>query len=75
MGEMDLMVDFIDEEVVSPEEMDLFCFEVETKYKSGRIKREVITARDEESMWKCYDVRHRKQSIIESSVIVDEWLQ
>lgn len=55
--------------------MDLYCFEVETKYKSGRIKSEVITARDEESMWKCYDIRHRKQSVIESSVIVDEWQQ
>ena len=56
------------------EEEILTCFEVETYYKSGRIRSQIIVSRNEESMWKLYD-RHHDASKIESSAIVDSWPQ
>ena len=56
------------------EEEILTCFEVETYYKSGRIRSQVIISKDEESMWKFYN-KHHDASKIESSAIVDSWPQ
>lgn len=56
------------------EELELTCFEVETCYKSGRKKSEVIVSKDEKSMWKWYD-KHHNASLVEDSVIVDAWSQ
>lgn len=53
-------------------EDNLTCFEVETKYKSGRNRKEVIVSKDEDSMWKYYDKHHNKE-LVESSAIVDAW--
>ena len=53
---------------------ELTLFEVETTYKSGRFKNEVIASADEESMWRYYDKHHDKNRV-ESSVIVDSWQQ
>lgn len=53
---------------------ELTFFEVETTYKSGRFRNEVIASADEESMWLYYDKHHNKNKIA-SSVIVDTWLQ
>ena len=51
------------------EEKELL-FEVETTYKSGRIRGEFIAANNEDEMWADYD-KHHNASLIESSVIVD----
>ncbi len=51
------------------EEKELL-FEVETKYKSGRIRSEIIAANNEEEMWADYD-KHHNASLIESSAIID----
>lgn len=51
---------------------DLVCFEVETKYKSGRKKTEVLTFKDEETMWAYYD-KHHDKDLIEHSLIADAW--
>lgn len=56
------------------EEENLICFEVETYYKSGRIRSQIIVSKDEESMWKLYD-RHHDARKIEGSAIVDSWPQ
>lgn len=53
---------------------ELTCFEIDTIYKSGRKRNEVIVSKDEESMWKYYDKHHNKR-LIGSSVIVDAWVQ
>ena len=53
---------------------ELTCFELETTYKSGRKRSEVIVSTDEEKMWRYYDKHHNKE-LVESSVIVDTWLQ
>ena len=53
-------------------EEQLYCFEVETKYKSGRTRVETIMSKDEESFWKYYD-KHHSQKLIADSVIVDAW--
>lgn len=50
----------------------LYCFEVNTTYKSGRKRTDFITAANEESMWKWYDKHHNKK-LIKSSAIVDSW--
>ena len=52
----------------------LYCFEVDTTYKSGRKKNEIIVSANEETMWKWYDKHHNKE-LVESSVILDTWLQ
>jgi hypothetical protein len=57
---------------MEPEEMT--CYEVETYYKSGRVKTDIITAKDETAMWAIYDKHHNKK-LIENSAIVDEWMQ
>lgn len=54
-------------------EEELICYEVETIYKTGRKKSEVIVSSSEENMWKCYNKKHNK-IFIESSVITDCWL-
>ena len=51
---------------------ELTCFEVETTYKSGRKRSEVIIYKDEDSLWKYYDKHHNKD-LIEDSVIADAW--
>ena len=50
------------------------CFEIETIYKSGRKRNEVIVSSDEESMWKYYDKDHNK-NLVDSSTIVDAWAE
>lgn len=55
-------------------EEELYCFEVDTTYKSGRKRNEIITAENEENMWKIYD-KHHNANLIESSTIVDTWSQ
>lgn len=50
------------------------CYEVETTYKSGRKRTDVISAENEKTMWAYYDKHHNKK-LIESSVIVDSWIQ
>jgi len=55
-------------------EKELICFEVETTYKSGKRRNEVICSESEEKMWKYYD-KHHTSGLIESSVIVDAWPQ
>lgn len=52
---------------------DLFCFEVETIYKSGYKRTEVIISGNEESMWKYYD-KHHNRSLISESAITDAWI-
>lgn len=53
---------------------ELYCFEVETIYKSGRKRNEVIVSTSERSMWKYYD-KHHNAKLIEDSMIVDSWIQ
>ena len=53
---------------------ELYCFEVETTYKSGRKRSEIIVSTDEENMWKWYDKHHNKK-LVKDSVIVDNWIQ
>lgn len=55
-------------------EEELYCFEVETTYKSGRKRNEVIVSTNEENMWKYYD-KHHNGKLIADSAIVDEWKQ
>ena len=51
-----------------------FVFEVETYYKSGVTRTDIISADSEEEMWLIYDKHHSKDKI-EFSVIVDSWIQ
>ena len=51
----------------------LMCFEVNTIYKSGRKKNEIIVSKNEESMWKYYD-KHHNPSKIDSTTIYDVWV-
>ena len=53
-------------------EEQLTCFEVETKYKSGRTRNECILSKDEENLWKYYG-KHHNVKLIAVSVIVDAW--
>lgn len=53
-------------------EENLTCFEVETLYKSGRKRSEVIVSENEETMWKYYDKHHNKK-LVEESAITDAW--
>ena len=50
----------------------LYFFEIETTYKCGRKRNEVIASANEESMWKYYDKHHNEEKI-QNSVIVDSW--
>lgn len=56
------------------EDNEMTCYEVETYYKSGRVRTDIITAKDETAMWAIYDKHHNK-NLIENSAIVDEWPQ
>jgi hypothetical protein len=49
-------------------------FEVETEYKSGRVRSEIIPADSEKEMWADYD-KHHNAKLIESSTIIDCWPQ
>lgn len=51
---------------------DMMCFEVETIYKSGHKRNDVIVSKDVESMWKFYR-KHHNANLIESSTIIDAW--
>ena len=53
-------------------EMNLTCFEVETYYKSGRTRSEILSFATEEEMWSYY-YKHHNASLIDSSAIVDAW--
>ena len=41
----------------------LMCFEVNTIYKSGKKKNEIIVSKDEGSMWEYYDKHHNLSKI------------
>lgn len=57
-------------------EEDYTIYEVLTWYKSGRTRSECITAKNERSMWKIYDKRHkRRNNLIKDSAIIDAWMQ
>lgn len=60
--------------VEEPEEADYTCYEVETYYKSGRKRTDIITAINEEKMWEIYDRQHNA-SLIDNMAIVDSWCQ
>lgn len=51
-----------------------YVYEVETFYKSGKKRTDIISANSEEEMWKYYDKHHNSEKI-KSSVIVDVWIQ
>ena len=53
-------------------EVKLTNFNVETEYKSGRKRTEIIAAEDETDMWRIYDAHHNKKKV-ESSTIVDSY--
>jgi hypothetical protein len=61
---------FLVESVEEIREVELTNYEVETEYKSGVKRTEVIAAENETEMWKFYDAHHNKDKI-ESSAIVD----
>ena len=52
---------------------ELFCFEVDTTYKSGRKKNEIIVSTSEDKMWEYYD-KHHNNTLIESCAVVDSWI-
>lgn len=52
---------------------NVYCFEVETTYKSGKKRSEAIVSANEDSMWKWYDEHHNKK-LVKDSVIVDSWI-
>lgn len=56
------------------EDEEMTCYEVETYYKSGRVRTDIITAKDEMAMWDIYD-KHHNEKLIEGSAIVDAWPQ
>ena len=51
-----------------------FVFEVETCYKSGVTRTDIISADSEEEMWQIYDKHHNSEKI-EFSAVVDSWIQ
>lgn len=51
---------------------NLNCFEVETQYKSGRKRVEVVVSRDFESFWQYY-YKHHNINLIETSTLLDTW--
>ena len=52
---------------------ELYCFEVDTTYKSGRKKNEIIVSSSEDKMWEHYD-KHHNNALIESCAVVDSWI-
>ena len=54
--------------------MKAFLFEVETTYKSGRTRTDIIAADTEKEMWQFYD-KHHDSGKVEMCVIVDSWIQ
>jgi hypothetical protein len=56
------------------EKPEIICYEVETYYKSGRRRSDIIAASSEEKMWEIYDKHHNKD-LVDGSVIVDAWPQ
>ena len=63
---------FCIESVEEIREIELTNYEVDTEYKSGRKRTEIICAETEAEMWKIYDASHNKKKV-ESSAIVDSW--
>lgn len=53
---------------------ELTCFEIETTYKSGRKRSEIIVAADTEKMWRYYD-KHHNLSLVSECMLVDAWVQ
>ena len=53
-------------------EKNLTCFEVETYYKSGRTRSEILPFATEEEMWSYYD-KHHNARLIDGSAIIDAW--
>ena len=51
-----------------------YVYEVETTYKSMRVRTDLISADSEKEMWEIYD-KHHDANKVKSSVIVDTWLQ
>lgn len=51
-----------------------YLFEVETHYKSGRIRTDILCADTEKEMWEVYDKHHNSEKV-KASVIVDCWMQ
>ena len=51
---------------------DMTFFEVETTYKSGKRRVEVVTSANEETFWKWYNVHHNMTLVVDS-VIIDAW--
>jgi len=56
------------------QEEELTCYEVLTLYKSGKKRKNIITANNEEKMWEIYDKTHNKD-LIASAEIIDVWPQ
>ena len=63
---------FLIESVEEIREVELTNFEVDTEYKSGIKRTEVIVAENEADMWRIYDAHHNKKKV-ESSKIVDSY--
>jgi hypothetical protein len=55
-------------------EHSYYFYEVETTYKSGRKRTDVIKSDSEQNMWEAYDKHHNKE-LISNSAIVDYWLE
>ena len=47
-------------------------FEIETTYKSGRKRNEVVVTENEESMWKWYR-KHHDTSKVAKCMLIDGW--
>ena len=50
-----------------------YFYKVQTTYKSGRRRTDVIKSDSKQNMWEEYDKHHNKQ-LIKDSVIADYWL-
>lgn len=57
---------------IEVDESEITRYEVETIYKSGVKRTEIISDINEDEMWKFYD-KHHDAKKIESSAIVDAW--
>jgi len=53
-------------------EEELTIFEVDTIYKSGKHRTDMICAKTEEEMWVIYDKRHNKDKV-DWCGICDSW--
>ena len=53
-------------------EEQLYVFEVETEYKSGRRRHDVVVCESEEKLWKWHSLHRDKRKMV-SAEIVDVW--